>query len=101
MQTVSQFRNNRDYLTMLTNEKTLKALIEAGAVKRIHIITRGALIHVEVDTINGSLTAATIKGALKTWSSIDSAAKWTRSLGIGKLQLDVEKWQPQQKALRL
>ena len=83
------------------NEKTLRALVEAGAVKRIRIIADGALFHVEADTPNGSITAFTLKGSVKTWSSLDTAAKWVRALGIGTAQIDIAKWMPAQKGLRL
>ncbi|HID81458.1 MAG TPA: hypothetical protein EYH06_13420 [Chromatiales bacterium] len=83
------------------NEKTLRALIDAGAVKRIRIIADGALFHVEADTVNGSITAFTLKGAVKTWRSLDTAAKWVRSLGIGTAQIYIAKWQPGQKGLGL
>jgi len=35
------------------------------------------------------------------FESIDSAAKWVRSLGIGQMQLDMAKWQPEQKKLNV
>ena len=79
------------------NEKILRALVEAGAVKKIKIIAEGSVIFVQASTANESTTAKTIKGKLKTWSTIDSAAKWVRSLGIGRIQMDISKWQPEQK----
>ncbi len=83
------------------NEKILRALIDAGAVKRVRIVADGALFHVEADTATGSVTAFTLRGAVKTWSTLDAAARWVRSLGIGTAQLDVAHWQPGQRALRL
>ncbi len=83
------------------DEKTIRALVDAGAVKRIRIIANGTLFHVEAHTPNGSVIAQTHKGAIKTWSSLDTAAKWVRSLGIGKAQIEISKWQPGQKALDL
>ena len=79
------------------NEKILRALVEAGAVKKIKITAEGSTIYVEAYTGSEVTTAKTIKGKLKTWSTIDSAAKWVRSLGIGQMQLDMAKWQPDQK----
>ena len=81
------------------NEKILRALVEAGAVKKVKIAAEGSTIYVEAYTGSDVTTAKTIKGKLKTWSTIDSAAKWVRSLGIGQMQLDVAKWQPEQKRL--
>ena len=83
------------------NEKTLRALVDAGAVKRLHIIANGGLFHIEADTPNGHITASTNKGAVKTWRSLDTAAKWVRSLGLGAAQIDMSKWQPGQKGLPL
>ena len=83
------------------NEKTLRALVEAGAIKHVRIIANGACFHVEADTLNGSVTASTLKGAVKTWATLDATAKWVRLFGVGRVQLDVEKWQPMQKSLRV
>ena len=83
------------------NEKILRALIEAGAVKKIKITAEGSTIYVEAYTGSEPMTAKTVKGKLKTWSTIDSAAKWVRSLGIGQMQLDVAKWQPEQRKLTI
>ena len=81
------------------NEKTLRALIEAGAIKKVRIIAEGSTIYVEADSGKQTITAKTVKGKLKTWRSLDSAAKWVRSLGIGNIQLDIAKWQLGQKGL--
>jgi hypothetical protein len=83
------------------NEKILRALVEAGAVKKVKITAEGSTIYVEAYTGSEVTTAQTIKGKLKTWSTIDSAAKWVRSLGIGQMQLDVARWQPEQKKLNV
>ena len=83
------------------NEKILRALVEAGAVKKVKITAEGSTIYVEAYTGSEVTTAKTIKGKLKTWSTLDSAAKWVRSLGIGQMQLDMAKWQPDQKKFTL
>jgi len=83
------------------NEKTIKALVDAGAIKRACIIAEGARFHVEVDTKTGSITASTLSGGVKTWVTLDAAAKWLRSLGIGKAFIDVDRWQPGQRSMRL
>jgi hypothetical protein len=83
------------------NEKILRALVEAGVIKKIKITAEGSTIYVEAYTGSEPTTAKTVKGKLKTWSTIDSAAKWVRSLGIGQMQLDVAKWQPQQRNLQV
>lgn len=88
-------------MTSAMNEKTLRALVNAGAVRRVRIIADGALFHVEADTATGPLTAATLKGKAKTWRSLDAAARWVRALGVGTAQLDLSLWQPGQRALDL
>ena len=86
----------------MVNEQTLRALIEAGSVKQLHIVADGALFHVNVVTTKkGTMTAQTTAGRVKTWATLDSAAKWIRSLGIGKVHLDITHWQSQQKRLVL
>lgn len=83
------------------NEKTIRALVEAGAVKKVMLVADGATIHVDIVTQNGAVTATTLKGAIKTWATIDAAAKWVKNLGIGRIQLIVEKWLPEQRGLNL
>ena len=83
------------------DEKTLRALVDAGAVKRVRIIGDGAVFHVEADTLNGTVPAMTLKGIPKTWRSLDAAAKWVRGLGMGSAQVDMAKWQPCQGRLAL
>ena len=81
--------------------KTLKVLVEAGAIKRVRIVGDGSQFRVEVDTQSGPVIANTLKGKLKTWSTLDAAAKWVHELGIGSLQLEIGKWHPNQKGLKL
>jgi hypothetical protein len=82
------------------DEKTLRTLIDAVSVKQMRIIGEGALFHVDVVTAKkGAVTALTVKGAVKTWATLDATAKWIRSLGIGKAQLDVTGWRPGQREL--
>lgn len=83
------------------NEKTIRALVEAGAIKKVHIIAAGSAIHVDVVTQNGVITATTLKGSIKTWATIDSTAKWVKGLGVGRTQLDISSWLPNQRGLGL
>ena len=83
------------------NGKTLRALIDAGAIKRVYIIADGSMVYVEVQAGANIETAQTTKGGLKTWRSIDAAAKWIRSLGIGSVQLDISAWKPEQRGLKV
>lgn len=83
------------------NEKTIRALVEAGAIKKVHIIAAGSAVHVDVVTQSGPITATTLKGSIKTWATIDATARWVRGLGVGRVQLDMGKWLPRQKGLKL
>ncbi len=83
------------------NEKTLRALIEAGAVRKVRIIAEGCIFHVEADTPTNTVTATTTAGSIKTWSTLDTCAKWVRGLGLGVVQINLAKWTPGQRGLRL
>jgi hypothetical protein len=84
---------------MQVNEKTFRALVDAGAVRRVRIIADGARFHVEADTQNGTLIASTGRGAPRTFGSLDATARWMHRLGLGNAQLDVSRWQPGQRGL--
>jgi len=79
----------------------MKAMVAAGAIKRISIIGNGARFHVEANTPNGSITAETRKGKVKTWVTLDAAAKWVRSIGIGSASINLSHWQPGQRGFQI
>lgn len=81
------------------NKKILRALVEAGAVKKIDIVANGALFHVEANTPNGAVTAETQNGKIRTWVTLDAAAKWVRSLGMGSANIKIANWQPGQREI--
>ena len=83
------------------DERTLRALIDAGAVKKIRIIANGRTFYIEAEHLTSSVTVHTTAGKLKTWISLDAVARWLKNLGIGKAQLELAKWQPDQKGLEL
>lgn len=83
------------------NEKTLRALVQAGAVKRIRIIAEGARFHVEADTPTSTIVAVTGRGTPKTWGTLDASARWVRALGMGSAHIDISRWQPGQRGLSL
>ena len=83
------------------NERTIRALVEAGAIKNVLLIADGAAVHVDIVTQAGATTATTNKGGIKTWKTIDASAKWIKGLGIGKAQLEIGSWLPGQKGLSL
>ena len=81
------------------DERLLKAMVAAGAIKTINIIASGARFHVEVKTPNGPITAETRKGKVRTWVTLDAAARWVRGLGIGAAHINLTHWQPGQREL--
>jgi hypothetical protein len=83
------------------DERMLKAMVAAGAIKKINIIASGARFHVEANTPNGPITAKTHKGKVKTWVTLDAAAKWVRGLGMGRAHINLTHWQPGQRELSL
>ena len=84
------------------NNKMLKGLVEAGAVKAVSIIANGSVVHAEILTISGDKKVITTQaGTIKTWGTIDSAAKWLKMLGLGTMKLEVGKWMPNQRGLLL
>ena len=81
------------------DERLLRAMVAAGAIKTIHIIASGARFHIEARTPNGPITAETRKGKVRTWATLDAAARWVRGLGIGAAQINLTHWQPGQREL--
>jgi len=81
------------------DERMLRAMVAAGAIKNIDIIASGARFHVEARTPNGPITAETLKGKVKTWVTLDAAAKWVRALGVGDARINLTHWQPGQREL--
>ncbi len=81
------------------DERLLRAMVAAGAIKKINIIASGARFHIEANTANGAITAETQKGKVKTWVSLDAAARWVRGLGMGAAQINLAHWQPAQREL--
>ena len=83
------------------DERTLRTLVDADAVKRVQIVATGSMVYVEASYGAHCEKAHTQKGKLRTWASIDSAAKWVKGLGVGKAELDIAGWVPGQKGLGL
>ena len=82
------------------DNNAIKLLVDAGAVKSVSIVADGSAIHALITTNAGTPQPATTQqGKIKTWSTIDAAAKYIRSLGVGKIRLDVAKWSPGQRGM--
>ncbi len=96
------FRSNKPFSRKREmNIKIFRALIEAGAIKRVNVIAEGDFFRIEAVTQTGTNQVNTLNGRLKTWSSLDATAKWLHGLGIGNYQVDISRWQPGQRGLRL
>ncbi len=83
------------------NEKELKTVLIAGAVKKIHIVAVGDKFHVTAVTPGGDFTIGTSTKVVRTWSTVDGPIKWLHSLGVGKAELDFSRWTPKQRGLRV
>jgi hypothetical protein len=83
----------------VTQDFIFPLCVSAGAINKILIIGHGARFHIEAYTPNGSITAETHKGKIKSWVTLDAAAKWVRSIGIGSAQINMTHWQPGQREL--
>ena len=83
------------------DEKVLRAMVAAGAIKRINIVASGARFHVEANTPNGAVTAETRSGKVRTWVTLDAAARWVRGLGVGGAHVNLTHWQPGQRELSI
>jgi len=64
---ISPFTNSTG-CSQTMHEKTIRALVEAGAVKKVIMVADGATVHVDIVTQNGAVTATTFKGSIKTWT---------------------------------
>ena len=83
------------------NERELKLLLEAGAIKSILITAQGSMFHVEAKTAGVAKVLMTGRGDVRQWRSIDSCAKWLRKAGVGKADLDFQNWQVNQVSMVL
>lgn len=81
------------------DERMLRAMVAAGAIRNINIIASGSRFHIEAKTPNGPITAETQKGKVRTWVTLDAAARWVRGLGVGAAHINLAHWQPNQREL--
>lgn len=83
------------------DERLLRAMVAAGAIKNVDIVACGSRFHVEARTPNGAVTAETRRGRVRTWVTLDAAARWVRGLGIGAARVNLAQWQPGQREMSL
>jgi hypothetical protein len=83
------------------DEKMLRTLVDAGALRKVQIVGNGALLYVVVNYGTKTEKVLTQRGSLRTWASLDSVARWLRGLGLGKAELELAGWAPGQRGLKL
>jgi len=84
------------------NKAALEVLISAGAIRQVRIIADGFAVYIKITTQAGETsTVTTNKGGIKTWVTLDAAARWVKALGVGRAQLEISRWLPGQKGLAL
>ena len=81
------------------DRKTVRAIIEAGAVKKVFLIASGGVFYAEIHTPNDKHIVSTGNGQMRTWRTVDAAAKWMHTLGVGECILRTSKWQPDQRSM--
>lgn len=79
----------------------LRTLVEAGAIRKVQVVASGSQFYVEVSYGSKTEKALTQRGSLRTWASLDSAAKWVHGTGLGKAELNLAGWTPGQRGMRL
>ena len=81
------------------DEKTLKALVEAAAVKRVKISANGSTFFIEIDTASQTHIVNTRDGKPRLWRNLDACARWLRKIGLGTATLELTHWQALQRGL--
>lgn len=51
--------------------------------------------------LRAMVAAETDKGKIRTWVTLDAAAKWIRSIGVGRAHIQIDNWQPNQREIDL
>ena len=69
------------------NERALKLLLEASAVKSLLIMAQGSSFHLQVKTAGGAKVLLTARGDVRQWRSIAACAKWLRNLSPADAEL--------------
>ena len=93
-----QFTNDVAMGLGITSGAAEEAKVQYGSVL-LDGIDRNEML--EVATPNGTITAETRKGKVKTWVTLDAAAKWVRSLGMAGAHINLTHWQPGQRELSI
>ena len=83
------------------NEKMLKTLLEADAVTGVQIVGQGKGFHVIVRTRTKEHLLCRQRGGVRHWASLDAVARWVRNSGMGRAELCLVNWRPDQRPLSL
>jgi hypothetical protein len=54
------------------NKETFRALVEAGAIKRVRVVADGARFHVEAETSTVTHVPNSSQGTPRTWAAVRS-----------------------------
>lgn len=80
----------------LTIEK-LRLLADAGAVREIQLLGQGPGFALRITTRDDEGMLETALGEVRIFAKLDTAARMVRELGLGRVVLDLVKWEPDQK----
>jgi len=83
------------------DEKQIRNLVEAGMLRKVAIVANGGSFHVTVSYGSKQEAAQTQRGKVRTWTSLDAAARWVRKLGIGHAEVELTHWAPGQQVMKL
>lgn len=74
--------------------RTLRELVEAASIRAAILIgvPGGVSLKVRYGMIEKSLKLD--RGGVRVWRTLDAAAKFCRSLGLSKIELDLAQWEP-------
>ncbi len=73
--------------------KTLPELVAAGSIRTVILVgvPEGVALKARYGLIEKSLRLD--RGGVRVWKTLDAAAKFCRSLGIVKVELDLAQWE--------
>lgn len=74
--------------------KTLKELVQAGSVRNALLIgsKEGYVIRVHYGTVERTVEA--VRGHVRVFSALDSAASFLQRVGIYRFEVDTAEWVP-------
>jgi hypothetical protein len=91
-------------LKMMTNadvisERTLREMASSGAISRVRFIGQGDSFSLVISCGMRDKALRAKRGHVREFKSLDSAARYVRSLGLSELEVNVSAWDPSQRTL--